>query len=375
MPQHRKALKRCANALVPTFNKFNMKKIIGIFLLFIATCSLGQSQQKIIDSLFYGQKGIKIKFPDVGLVVGIYKDGIINYYSLGTRIKNGTERLDSASIFEIGSATKTFTALLLANQILNKRVDRNEYIDKYLSSKIILPPTLKHKVKLTDLASHQSGLPNLSNDKYFSDLLNKDSRNPFRFVDKKYLINVLKETDTLDNYGHYQYNNYAFSLLGYILERNSKLEYASIIKKNILIPLNMNQTSFTIPNGSNVAGLYNQQGEPQEYLILKSVNPAGGLKSNAVDLIKYLKAYILPNKFDKAIQLTQHVFYEDKNRKVGLGWDIKSDYYQKDGDTFGNSCLMRYSKSKKIAIVVLSNHQNGQLVSDAVDFIYDRLNN
>jgi CubicO group peptidase (beta-lactamase class C family) len=136
----------------------------------------------------------------------------------------------------------------------------------------------------------------------------------------------------------------------------------------------MGHTTFNIPDYSNVAGLYNQQGEPQDYLVLKSVNPAGGLKSNAVDLMKYLKAYILPNRLDKAVQLTEHIFYKDKNRKVGLGWDVKKDYYQKDGDTFGNSCLMRYNKSKKLAIVVLSNHQNGQLVSDAVDFIYDRLN-
>ncbi|TAE75150.1 MAG: class A beta-lactamase-related serine hydrolase [Bacteroidetes bacterium] len=352
-----------------------MKKIIGLFFFFITTCSFGQSQNEVIDSLFYGQKGIKIKYPDVGIVVGIYKNGIVNYYSLGTRVKNGTELLDSTTIFEVGSATKTFTALLLANEISNKKIDRNSYIDKYLVNKIKLPPALKDKVKLTDLASHQSGLPNLSNDKYFDDLLNKDSINPFRFVDKKYLMNVLKETDILNNYGHYQYNNYAFSLLGYILEIKNKLAYESLIKKDILIPLKMNQTSFSVPKVSNVAGLYNQQGEQMNYLILKSVNPAGGLKSNAVDLINYMKAFILPNKFDKAIALTQQVFYDDKNRKVGLGWDIKNDYYQKDGDTFGNSCLMRYNTSKKIAIVVLSNHQNGQLVSDAVDFIYERINN
>jgi CubicO group peptidase (beta-lactamase class C family) len=352
-----------------------MNKIVAIFLLFISTCSLGQSREKIVDSLFYGQNGINNKFPDVGLVIGIYKDGITNYYTFGTRIKNGTELLDSTSIFEIGSATKTFTTLLLANEIQNKKIGLNDYIDKYHSRELILPPALKHKIKLTDLASHQSGLPNLSNDKYFTDLLSKDSTNPFRFVNKKYLINVLKETDTLSNHGHYQYNNYAFSLLGYILEKNSKLEYASMIEKTILIPLKMTQTTFNIPICSNVAGLYNQQGEPQNYLILNSVNPAGGLKSNAVDLIKYLKAYILPNKLDRTTQLTQHVFYEEKFRKVSLGWDIKKDYYQKDGDTFGNSCLMRYNKSKKIAIVVLSNHQNGQLVSDAVDFIYDKLDN
>ena len=111
---------------------YPMKIILLLLLLIISTYSKGQSQQRIIDSLFYGQKGIKNKFPDVGIVVGIYKDGISNYYSLGTRIKNGKELLDSLSIFEIGSATKTFTALLLANQISNKKMDEHDYIDKYL---------------------------------------------------------------------------------------------------------------------------------------------------------------------------------------------------------------------------------------------------
>lgn len=357
------------------FTQLNIKKTLLFGLLILSTFSFGQSQQCIIDSLLYGQNGIKYKFPDVGLVIGIYQNGNTNYYSFGTRTKNGTQLLDSTSIFEIGSATKTFTALLLAIEIQNRKIGRNDFIDKYLSKEIKLPGVLKNKVKLTDLASHQSGLPNLSNDKYFTELLAKDSRNPFRFVDKRYLYNVLEETDTLKNYGQYQYNNYAFSLLGNILESNTKIKYSSMVENFILRPLKMTYTTFNIPKNSNVAGLYNQQGEAQDYLILDAVNPAGGLKSNAVDLIKYLKAYILPNKLSKAIQLTQQTYYEDKKRKVGLGWDIKDDYYQKDGDTFGNSCLMRYSPSKKIAIVVLSNHQNGQLVSDAVDFIYRKLSN
>lgn len=350
-----------------------MKKIITLVFVLSSINSFGQSPQKVIDSLLYGQDGIKQKFPDVGLVIGIYQNGNTNYYSFGRRKINGSELLDSSSIFEIGSATKTFTALLLSKEIIDKKIGTNDFIDKYLPKEIKLPDVLRNKVKLTDLASHQSGLPNLSNDKYFSELMAKDSGNPFRFVDKKYLYNVLKETRKLKNHGQYQYNNYAFALLGNILERKNKLNYASMIAETILRPLKMNSTTFNLPKNANVAGLYNQQGEPQNYLILDAVNPAGGLKSNAVDLIKYLKAYIVSNKLGKAIRATRQTYYGDKKRKVGLGWDIKDDYYQKDGDTFGNSCLIRYSVFKKIGIVVLSNHQNGQLVSDAVDFIYKRL--
>ncbi len=58
---------------------------------------------------------------------------------------------------------------------------------------------------------------------------------------------------------------------------------------------------------------------------------------------------------------------------VGLGWDVKAGYYQKDGDTFGSSCLLRFNRKKGIAIVVLCNHQNGKLVKDAMDFIYTQI--
>lgn len=56
---------------------------------------------------------------------------------------------------------------------------------------------------------------------------------------------------------------------------------------------------------------------------------------------------------------------------MGLGWEIEDDFFQKDGDTFGNSSLIRYSHKNKVGIVILSNHQNGQLVRDLMTEIYE----
>ena len=162
-------------------------------------------------------------------------------------------------------------------------------------------------------------------------------------------------------------------MLGTILEKVSKKSYERTVQDQILSPLKMSASTFSTVRSSNEAGLYNQQGQIQTPLLLNRLNPAGGIKSNAVDLIVYLKALINNPEFAAAKRIIEQTYYEDPNRKIGLGWEIGPHYLQKDGDTFGNSSLMRYSNESQIGIVVLSNHQNGQLVRDIMDGIYGQL--
>jgi CubicO group peptidase (beta-lactamase class C family) len=350
-----------------------MKYALAILFFFLYFPSIAQEERLVVDSLLLGQEGIKNQLRNGGIVIGIYQNGKTSYYAHGTRKRGQPELLDSTTIFEIGSATKTFTALLLAQEIAKGRIGINDPIDKYLPANIRLPHAYRNQVKLTDLASHQSGLPNLSSDRYFNSLLERDGNNPFRFVDKAYLYTILRETDTLSGLHRYQYNNYAFALLGELLERHRQQTYAAIIEQEVLKPLGMSATRLGKPASPNVAGLYSQRGQEQKPMILAAVNPAGGLCSNAVDLMKYLKAELAANEKNRAMLLTQQAFYTDSKMQVGLGWDIAGDFFQKDGDTFGNSCLLRFSPKRQLAIVVLSNHQNGQLVRDAVDFVYEGL--
>ncbi|KQR90452.1 hypothetical protein ASG01_15165 [Chryseobacterium sp. Leaf180] len=340
------------------------------FLLLIFTFACIQSfaqNQKFVDGVV--RKNLK-KFPDVGLVIGVYQNGKTSYFSYGTLTANGKTKTDSTTVFEIGSATKTFTALLLAEEIEKGKIKPFDFIDSYLPDDLRLSCQMKTKVLMTDLATHQSGLPNLSNDQYFEDLMAKDPNNPFRFVDEKYLYDVLRNTDSLKDYRQYQYNNFAFSLLGSLLARQSKISYEEMVSKNILEPLKMTSTTFSVSKDKNTAGLYSQRGEMQKPMILNSANPAGGLHSNAVDLIKYLKAFLTHQDFKGAVKRIEHTYYEDSKRKLGLGWEMGDGFLEKDGDTFGNSSLMRYSKKNKVAIVVLSNHQNGQLVRDLMNEVY-----
>lgn len=181
-----------------------MKKIVVGLSLLSFSVSFSQSTTSIIDSLFFGANGLRVNSPEVAVVIGVFDGARTSYYTLGTRQVNGNELVDSTTIFEVGSATKTFTALLLAKAIEERKVGANDFIDNYLPKGFHLPVRLQRKVRLTDLASHQSGLPNLSSDKYFTQLLKRDPRNPFRFVDRNYLYAVLRQTESLTNYGKYQ---------------------------------------------------------------------------------------------------------------------------------------------------------------------------
>lgn len=346
------------------------KKLSFLLICLISICSFGQYYRKTVDAIV---KKKLSKFPETGLVIGIYNGLQTSYYSYGSLTKENKTKPDSTTLFEIGSATKTFTAVLLAQEIEKGNAGQFDFIDAYLPKDVILNCRLKEKILLTDLASHQSGLPNLSNDAYFSNLMEKDPFNPFRFVDRDYLYNILRSTDSLSKFRQYQYNNYAFAILGDLLSYRSNIKYEQMIKERILKPLKMTSTSFEVTTDKNRAGLYSQQNEVQQPMILNKVNPAGGLHSNAVDLMKYLKAFLQNSKFAGLRRLTEKAYFEDNSKKIGLGWELGPDFVEKDGDTFGNSTLIRYSPEKRIAIVVLSNHQNGQLVRDVMTEIYTEL--
>ncbi|MFD2245639.1 serine hydrolase domain-containing protein [Pontibacter ruber] len=353
-------------------------KLIFLFVL-LAFQGFGQSLQQEIDPLFYGKDGLKAKLPTVGISIGVTQGNETRYFSFGDRYVNGGTPVDSNTVFEIGSATKTFTALLLAYEIASGRVAADDFMDTLVPKNIKLDDAIKNKVRLTDLASQQSGLPNISSDSYIAELFKKDSLQPFSLVDKAYMYDVLTKTTKLENHGKYKYNNYAFSLLGLLIANKEKSDYETVLKKRILTPLKMRHTTVGKVRSSNTAGRYDSKGHPKDYIITNAIAPAGALKSNAVDLMKYLKRHIQPtnNKMGEAIKLTHQQYYKDSDMELGLGWSIiqkgTNKFYGKSGDTFGNSSLLVFDKANKIGIVVLSNHQNSELVEMIFDKVYESL--
>jgi CubicO group peptidase (beta-lactamase class C family) len=110
----------------------------------------------------------------VGIVVGVIgPDGrrVVAYGNLA----NGDPRtLDGDTVFEIGSISKVFTSLLLADMVNRKEVTLDDPAAKYLPENVKMPGRSGKSVTLLDLSTHSSGLPGLP-----SNLKPKDLRNPY----------------------------------------------------------------------------------------------------------------------------------------------------------------------------------------------------
>lgn len=354
-----------------------MKKINFIIILFLFTNSYSQNIKNDIDSLFYAKKNsISLLKPNIGISIGIIKNHDSFYYSYGNLNHDSTEKINQNTIFEIGSVTKVFTGLLIANYIQKNKLKLYDYIEKYLP-KNILNKSIRNKVTIKNLLSYTSGLPTFHGDKYDIQLQEIDSVQPYKSVTKNQLLNILTKTDTLGKQD-YEYSNFNYTLLGYILEKSGKRKYENLLKKNIFDILEMNNTFCNNTQNINVAGQYNEYGKIVNNIILGEFEPAGVIKSNVIDMTKFLNNQIYNNesKLLKSINISQSILYENTNFKTGFGWHIinlkNNNVYIMQGDTFGNSSIIGFDKKNNIGIVILANQQSHDFLTQIFDYIYKK---
>lgn len=340
----------------------------------LALPAQGQLCKPVIDSLFYSRLGLK-NVPGLGVSIAVIHGDSTFYYAFGNRDHEQSQPIDSNTVFEIGSNTKLFTALLLACDLQRNSIRRDAPIDTYLPGKWTLCNGIKQKVKLTDLASFSSGLPAIHEDAYDSILFSKDSMQPYAAVSRDYLGTVLSQTDSLTGYGQYQYSNFNYALLGAILEKWHRRSYETLLYKHILKPLKMSHTITGYRRPENAAGGYDERGRAVDYTRMAAMAPAGVLKSNACDMARFIRAQLYPGNspLGQAIVITQETFLHNDNLRIGLGWHIFNDEYVMFGDTIGNSSAIGFSPRKKIGIVVLMNEQDSDLRQNIFNYLYDKV--
>jgi len=354
---------------------FNLKddtmktSITFLAALLISSFSFGQNLTKKIDSII--TDNFK-KNPDVGISVGFIENNKEFFISHGTLNVETQNQIDKNSIFEIASITKILTSNLIAQAVIEHKIKLDDYIDNFLPKAYVLQENLKNRIKISDLASHQSGLPDID----FGKLIAKDPQQPINSVTEETLSVIVNKCSELKDLGKYRYSTMGYSLLGQILEKVYGKSYDKIIREKMLEPLKMTNTLTEDFNVKNRTTAYNAEGGIQEFMKWNVTAPAGLVKSNASDMVKFLKA-ILNKKtlVGKAGIITEKIFYKDKNRELGLGTNILTDdkntIYLKSGDSMGQSSIICYNRVRNWGIVILLDHRNSNLRQNLLNAIYD----
>ena len=337
-------------------------------LLLTSTISFGQDITRKIDSII---KDNYKKNPDVGISVGFINNNKEYYTAYGKLNAESQIKIDKNSIFEIASITKILTSNLIAQAVIENKIKTADYIDSFLPKEYVLHENLRNKIKISDLASHQSGLPDID----FGKLIELNPQQPISKVTQETLTALINNCSELKDYGKYRYSTMGYTLLGQILEKVYNKSYDEIIREKTITPLKMANTLTKDFNVKNRTVGHNSDGGIQEFLNWNVTAPAGLVKSNASDMVAYLKS-VLNNKTSvgKAAIITEKIFYKDEKREMGLGTNIMTDdkntIYMKSGDSMGQSSIICYNRTKNWGIIILLNQRNSKMRQDLLNEIY-----
>lgn len=337
--------------------------------LFISSFSFGQNITQKIDSIISDNYK---KNPDVGMSVGFISNNEEYYTAYGNLNAESQTKIDKNSLFEIASITKILTSNLIAQAVLEKKIKLDDYIDGFLPKEYVLQQNLRNKIKISDLASHQSGLPDID----FAKLIEMNPQQPVSNVTQSTLAAIINNCSELKDYGKYRYSTIGYTLLGQILEKVYGKSYDEIIRAKMIKPLHMDNTLTKDFNVKNITTAHNPDGGIQEFFKWNITASAGLVKSNASDMITYLKAVL--NKettIGKAAIITEKPAYKDEKREMGLGLNIVTDdkntIYMKSGDSMGQSSIICYNRDKKWGIIILLDQRNSKMRQDLLNKIYD----
>jgi CubicO group peptidase (beta-lactamase class C family) len=311
---------------------------------------------KKIDSAArtYIQKG-----NTVGISIGVIHNGVVHTYNYGETTAGNNQLPEVNSIYEIGSITKTFTAILLAYYANEGKVKLTDPIIKYLPDSVAANKELQG-ITLEMLSNHTSGLSRLPDNFQFH---SSDPYDPYKDYSKKHLYEYLKTCKLNSKPGeNYAYSNFGVGLLGSILQQVSGKSFEEMVKETICGPLGMQNTEqhLTITQRPRFVTVYNEDGKSTSPWTFQVLAACGALRSTTEDMLLYLKANMASTQtgLSKAIELTHKITY-NKDIKLGLGWHKivvnGVEYYFHDGATYGCSSFMAFNIEKRLGIVVLSN--------------------
>lgn len=330
--------------------------ILAAFL-FLQTAN-AQTDKEITDVL---RERVEIGKTNQSISVAVIDEKGTRFFSSGKiSAAPDAKKPDENTVFEIGSITKVFTGILLAEAIKRGEVKLDDPVSKFLPTTVKIPARNGREITLLDLTTHTSALPSLP-----SNFKPKDSDNPYADYTVQQMYEFLSGyTLTRDIGVQSAYSNLGVGLLGHVLALRAGMSYEDLVKARILTPLGMTDTTITLSPAmkTRTAQGFTADGDPASLWDLPTLAGAGALRSTAKDMAKFIAANMQLAKTDLwSVLDASHKPQRDVSAKmkVGLGWHIMAgstgDIIWHNGGTGGFRSFAGFSPTLKRGIVLLTN--------------------
>ncbi len=301
----------------------------------------------------------------VGYVAALTGPTRSRVITAGTADTGEGRALDGSSMFEIGSITKVFTALLLMDMAHRGEVALADPVANYLPPEG-RPPAFDGKpITLLDLVTYTSGLMRMPDNFKPADLTN-----PYADYTVAQLYRALSATPPRYYPGsHYEYSNLGFGLLGHVLALRTGRSYEDLIVSRICTPLALNSTRITLTPAMQERLVIGHDSGLRRAANwdLPTFAGAGALRSTADDLARFLDAaqgrLASPLAPAFATMLDVRRQTDIPFDVAAAGWFVRSqrddELVWKDGGTGGYSSFIGYSTRSGHGVVLLANTASG----------------
>jgi D-alanyl-D-alanine-carboxypeptidase/D-alanyl-D-alanine-endopeptidase len=273
--------------------------------------------------------------------------------------------LDEHSLFEIGSISKAFTGILLADMVLKGEVSLDDPASKYSPPGARLPTRGGREITLRDLATQSSGLPRMP-----PGFNPADRANPFADFDADKLYEALGATSLATDIGtQYEYSNFGFMWLSEMLARVGGGTYEEVLRKRVLQPLGMTETLIAMDeaqrerfvDGHDAAGKVVPHWDNAPALA-----GVGGLRSSLADMARFAEAVLgrRETSLKPAIDLALKHERIAAGGMIGLAWHLRwsskgTTVAWHNGATAGFHSMLAVDRDARRGALVLVNAASG----------------
>jgi CubicO group peptidase (beta-lactamase class C family) len=296
-----------------------------------------------------------------GVVVGLLDAKGRRVYAFGESGRAEHPKLDGATRFEIGSITKTFTGILLADMLLAGEVSAEQRVSTLFPRGIALDNGIEDAT-LEQLATHTAGLPRIAVD--LAALSRTLSVDPYAgtTADDVYRSVAAVPRWLVSRTQISAYSNLGYALLGRLLELRAGQGYEELVRGRVLEPLGIGSiaTAHAEPPPLEMARGHGSGGRPTSDWHVDGYAPAGCVIASANELLEYLAINLAASNPAVREAQRQRKTLPD-GRGIGLGWMHSKvgghSLIWHDGITGGFRSIIVFLPDEGRGLVVLANGQ------------------
>ncbi len=326
-----------------------------------------------------------------GMAYAIVKDDQVIYAKgFGVKKYKGTDPVDVNTVFEIASNSKLFGATLAGVLVEGEEMNWTDKVIDHLSDFKMHESWVTKEFQIEDLMCHRSGMPGYS----------LDPMCIFGYPVEAFMKAIRYVEPVTSFRTSYAYQNVLYTWLGKLIETKTGSPWPTVAQDRIFTPLGMTQTAAgqtDTGRWSNIAvgHLKLKDGTPwpvppewpYNEWNRSSVGPAGDIRSNVLDMTKWIRLHLGNGTFEgKTLLKPDTMQYIHSPRTLilstsfgtllygmGITYWARSPYscLLHTGASLGMHSLVAFIPGVNIGIVVLTNKMDHNVPTDIFTRFYE----